>query len=156
METAVSITLLCALDSNGIQQDMTLILEYMWGRMNEERPAQKKPKRGMSQPFTDIIQSSIMASLMLPTVGSSINDSVARLVQSFSQDSDPWHPLIARKVAESFGIDPTQNFRYGDTQETSNLSWSDRILRKYVSDHQKSIYESQMDTRCNSNIAFAE
>ena len=98
------------LDLNGIQQDMTLILEYMQGRMNEERPAQKKPKQGMSQPFMDIIQSSIMASLMLLTAGSSINDSVARLVQSFSQDSDPWHPLIACKVAESFGIDPMQNF----------------------------------------------
>jgi hypothetical protein len=155
LETAVSITLLCALDSNGIQQDMAPILEYMRGRVNVEPPAHKKPRRGVSGPFTDIIQSSIMASLMLATAGSSVNDSVARLVQSCSPDSDPWHPLIARKVAESFGIDPKQSFRYGDKEETSNLSWSDRILRKYVSDHQKPpIHESQVDTRCNT--AFAE
>jgi hypothetical protein len=146
LDTCVSITLLCALDSNEIQQDFELILEYMRGKdsRSSEPPALKRLKR--EGPFSHILQSTIMASLMLPNTLTP-SDSLARLVQSCPpNDSNPWHPLIARKVAESFGIDPKQNFRNSDNDETSNRSWSDKVLRKYVSDHQKPIQESQVAT----------
>jgi hypothetical protein len=154
LDTCFSITLLCALDSNAIHQDFEPILEYMRGKDGRvaEPPALKRLKR--EGPFHDILQSTIMASLMLPNTSTS-SDSLARLVKSCPlNDSNPWHPLIARKVAESFGIDPKQNFRDGDNVEASNLSWSDKVLRKYVSDHQKPIQESHVATE--RNIAIAE
>jgi hypothetical protein len=118
---------------------------------NEEPPAMKRLKR--EGPFLDILQCTIIASLMLPNT-STLPETLARLVQSCSlDDTNPWHPVIARKVAESFGIDPTQNFRNGDNELTSNLSWSDKVLRKYVSDHQTPIQEPQVATGSNDAIA---
>ena len=144
METAVSITLLSTLDSCGIKDEMTPILEYMrdQGQSSAEWPTAKKPRRvdqddssfeSTHAPFTDILQASVMASVMLPNT---LNDatlakhSVARLVQSYSPKSvtDPWHSLVARKVKETFAIDLMR-----EDEDTS-----DRILQKYVMDHQKS------------------
>lgn len=172
METAVSITLFCVLDTCGIKEEMNPILEYMrdQGRSTtlEKRPAAKRPRRDEQDGdpssseshqdkvlYTDILQTSVMASLMLPNSSSSsldatqTKDSVARLVQSFPFESseDPWHSLVARKVKESFGIDPTRN---GDA---SDSLWNHRVLQKYVADQQASNKLQQQAVTAERNDA---
>ena len=155
METAVSITVLCALDTCGIKQEMTPILEYMrdQGQSSSEWPTTKKPRQGDGHDvsstkstedsglFTDILQASIMASLMLPissTDATQSRDSVARLVQSFPTTKDPWHSLVARKVKESFGFGaPIGQVVDGDSEVASSVAWGDQTLQRYILEHQK-------------------
>jgi hypothetical protein len=162
METALSITLFCALDS-GISKDdalLSLILEHMHAQSSSNttsasfpQQAQKRQRREQDEacPFTNILQSCVMASLMFPSHSTSTStmdqqeskDSVARLLQSIplSEKENPWHSLVARKVQQSFDMDTTTTTTNttGDEEEISSraVSWTDRILEQYVVDHQQ-------------------
>lgn len=156
MITAVSITLFSALDMGGVNKEEILpTLKFMQDQgvsstterstSNKKRPRQENQDGDStssespqdSGPFTDILQASVMASLMLPnsSMGATqTQDSVARLVSSFpslpASNKDPWHSLVARKVKESFNIDGVRN------ASTGNVSWSHSVLQKYVADQQ--------------------
>ena len=171
METALSMTLLCALDA-GISNDdalLTPILEYMHQQQSSDTAsvleeevvvptaANKRQRRqeqddDKSCPFTDILQTCVMATLMMvpssntttPTrTTEDSKETVARCLQSIpsSQTDNPWHSLVSRKVKESFDIDTTTttttttNSGDEDADTRQEPSWSQGILQQYVANH---------------------
>ena len=110
METALSITLFCALDS-GISKDdalLSVILEHMHAQSSSNtssassfpQQAQKRQRREQDEacPFTNILQSCVMASFMFPSHTTSTSTMDRKNPRTRLQDCFKPFPCPKRRI----------------------------------------------------------